>query len=49
MKLEYGYKKRNVKKEVLMQVAEIVVNGWKAAYKSIIDDEYLDSLNVEEK
>ena len=49
MKLEYGYKKRNVKKEVLMQVAEIVVNGWKTAYKGIIDDEYLDSLNVEKK
>ncbi len=42
-------KKRNVKKEVLKQVAEIVVNGWKTAYKGIIDDEYLDSLNVEEK
>ena len=40
---------RNVKKEVLMQVAEIVVNGWKTAYKGIIDGEYLDSLNVEEK
>ena len=42
-------KKRNVKKEVLKQVAKIVGNGWKTAYKGIIDDEYLDSLNVEEK
>ena len=29
-------------------VAEIKVNGWKTAYKGIIDDEYLNKLNIEE-
>ena len=48
MKLEYGYKNQKCKKKDLRQVAEIVVNGWKTAYKGISDDEYLDSLNVED-
>jgi ribosomal protein S18 acetylase RimI-like enzyme len=39
---------RNVKKEDLRNVSEIVVNGWKTAYMGIVDDEYLDSLSVEE-
>ena len=39
---------RNVKKEDLRAVSEIVVNGWKAAYRGIIADDYLDSLSVEE-
>jgi len=29
------------------QIAEIVVEDWKNAYKGIIDDEYLDSMSVE--
>lgn len=37
---------RNVEKEDLKAVAEIVVNGWKAAYRGIIDDDFLDSLNA---
>lgn len=39
---------RNVKKEDLRSVSEIVVNGWKTAYKGIIDDEYLNHLRVED-
>ena len=41
--------KRNVKKEDLWDVSSIVVEGWKTAYRGIIDDEFLDSLSVEEK
>ena len=40
---------RNVKKEDLWDVSSIVVEGWKTAYRGIIDDEFLDSLSVEEK
>lgn len=29
------------------QIAEIVVEDWKKAYRGIIDDEYLDSMSVE--
>lgn len=39
---------RNVKKEDLKTVSEIVVRGWQTAYRGIIDDKYLDSLSVEE-
>ena len=39
---------RNVKKEDLKAVSEIAVKGWQTAYRGIIDDEYLDSLSVEE-
>ena len=39
---------RNVKKEDLKAVSEIVVSGWRTAYKGIIDDDYLNSLSVEE-
>ena len=38
---------RNVKKEDLKAVAEISVNGWKNAYRGIIDNEYLESLDAE--
>ena len=38
---------RNVKKEDLRQVSEIAINGWKSAYRGIIDDDYLDSLSIE--
>ena len=31
------------------QIAEIVVEDWKNAYRGIIDDDYLDSMSVEEK
>lgn len=39
---------RDVKKEDLKSVAEITVNGWKTAYRGIIDDEFLDNLSIEE-
>lgn len=39
---------RNVKKEDLRAVAEIAVNGWKTAYKGIIDDDFLDNLSIED-
>lgn len=31
------------------QIAEIVVEDWKNAYRGIIDDEYLDSMSVEQR
>lgn len=34
--------------EDLKEVAGIAVNGWKAAYKGIIDEEYLKNMSVEE-
>lgn len=39
---------RNVKKEDLRAVSEIAVRGWQTAYRGIIDDDYLDSLSVDE-
>ena len=33
----------------VLGAAEIRVNGWKSAYKGIIDDEHLDSLSIEEQ
>ena len=31
------------------QIAEIIVEDWKIAYKGIIDDDYLEALDVEER
>lgn len=39
---------RNVKKEDLWSVSNITVECWKSAYKGIIDDKFLESLNVED-
>lgn len=39
---------RNVKKEDLWSVSSIVVDGWKSAYRGIIDNEFLDSLKIED-
>lgn len=39
---------RNVKKEDLWSVSSIVVEGWKSAYRGIIDDKFLDSLKIED-
>ena len=44
----YKIKIRKVQKEDLRAVAEIGVNGWKTAYRGIIDDEFLDNLSIEE-
>ena len=40
---------RDAKKEDVRQIAEICVEDWKAAYRGIIDDAYLDSLSVEKR
>ena len=39
---------RNVRKDDLWAVSSIVVEGWKSAYRGIIDDDFLDNLNVED-
>ena len=31
------------------QIAEIIVEDWKNAYRGIIDDDFLDSMSVEER
>ena len=40
---------RNVKKEDISKVVDIQINGWKTAYKGIIEDKYLDTMSKEEK
>lgn len=37
---------RNIKKDDISQVVDIQINGWKIAYKGIIDNEYLNTMNV---
>lgn len=39
---------RNVEKNDLWSVSDIAVNGWKSAYRGIIDDSFLDSLKIED-
>ena len=38
---------RDVKKEDIPQVASIKINGWKTAYRGIVDDSFLDSFNLD--
>ena len=40
---------RTLTAEDVLGAAEIRVNGWKSAYKGIVDDEHLDSLSIEEQ
>lgn len=40
---------RNVNEKDIPSVADIQVNGWKTAYKGIIDDNILNSMNKDEK
>ena len=40
---------RNIKKEDITEVVNIQIDGWRAAYKGMIDDEYLENMNVEKK
>lgn len=40
---------RNIKKEDIPQVVDIQILGWQTAYKGIIDDSYLNSMNREER
>ncbi|MBO4813071.1 GNAT family N-acetyltransferase [Candidatus Saccharibacteria bacterium] len=38
---------RSLTKDDVVGAAQVVVEGWRKAYKGIIDDEYLDSLDVD--
>ena len=40
---------RNVEEKDIPSVVDIQINGWRTAYKGIVDDEYLDSMNREER
>lgn len=40
---------RNIKEDDLPDVVDIQINGWKTAYKGIIDDEFLSSMNKEKQ
>ena len=40
---------RQATEEDAWQIADILVEDWKMAYKGIIDSDYLDSMNVEER
>lgn len=40
---------RNIKKEDIFEVVDIQINGWKTAYKGIISNEYLQTINREER
>ena len=39
---------RNIKKEDIPQVVDVLISAWQTAYKGIIDDAYLDSMSREE-
>lgn len=39
---------REMKEEDIPSIADIQVNGWKTAYRGIIDDDYLDTINRDE-
>ena len=50
--MEYGQGSmtiRNASEKDARQIAEILVEDWKLAYRGIIDSDYLDSMNVEER
>ena len=40
---------RQATREDARQIADILVEDWKTAYRGIIDSEFLDSMNVEER
>lgn len=40
---------RNIKKEDLPEVVDIQINGWKTAYRGIIDNKFLDSMDKNER
>lgn len=40
---------RNIKREDIFDVVDIQINGWKTAYKGIVDDEYLQAMSREER
>ncbi len=40
---------RDIRKQDIPDVVDIQINGWKTAYKGIIDDNYLATMSKEEK
>ena len=40
---------RKAEKEDVRQIAEILVEDWKTAYRGIIDDAFLDSMSVDNR
>lgn len=40
---------RKAVREDALQIAEILVEDWKKAYRGIIDDDFLDSMSVEQR
>ena len=40
---------RNIEEEDIPSVVDIQINGWKSAYKGIIDDNVLNSINRDDK
>lgn len=40
---------RNIEKRDIESVADITINGWRSAYKGIVDSDFLDTLNKEER
>ncbi len=36
---------RNVKEEDIEHIVDIKIDGWKTAYKGIINDEYLNNMD----
>ena len=50
--MEYGQGSmtiRNASEKDARQIVEILVEDWKLAYRGIIDSDYLDAMNVEER
>lgn len=40
---------RNVKEDDIPSIVDIQINSWKTAYKGIIDDDFLNSMNRDKK
>lgn len=40
---------RQAKAEDVRQIAEILVEDWQTAYRGIMDDAFLDSMNAEQR
>lgn len=40
---------RQANREDVMQISKIIVEDWQIAYRGIIDDDFLDSLSVEDR
>ncbi len=40
---------RNIEEKDIPSIVDIQIEGWRSAYKGIVDDEYLNSMNREER